>query len=107
MVEEPIDAGRISVALVGKGDGQDGVRGDAFFADQPGDAACDDPGLAGAGSGEDEQGPSVASTAARCSGFRLSISGGKMCVQAGRVCNLVYRCGSTEFPWQHAILKTQ
>src|ERR1035437_4261376 len=36
------------------------------------------------------RGPSVASTAARCSGFRLSMGGCKARVQAGRILFLVY-----------------
>ena len=42
--------------LVGKGDGQDGVGGNAFFADQPGNAAGNHAGLAGTGSGKNQQG---------------------------------------------------
>jgi hypothetical protein len=41
--------------LVGEGDGQDGVRRDAFFADQPGNAAGDDAGLARSGPGQNQQ----------------------------------------------------
>ncbi len=43
--------------LVGEGDGEDGVGRDAFLANEPGDAAGDDAGLAGACAGEDEQRP--------------------------------------------------
>jgi len=76
VVEEAVDAfSHFLGGFVGEGDGKDGVRGDAFFANEPGDAAGDDAGLSGAGTGEDSKGPSVASTAARCSGFRLSMSG--------------------------------
>ena len=41
--------------LLDGGNGQNGVRRDAFFADEPGDAAGDDAGLARAGTGKDEQ----------------------------------------------------
>ena len=55
-LQQPVDAlGHLAGGLVGEGDGQDGVGRDAFLADQPGDAAGDDAGLARAGSGEDQQ----------------------------------------------------
>ena len=41
--------------LVGKRDGQNRVRRDALFLDEPRDAAGDDAGLARAGAGQDEQ----------------------------------------------------
>ena len=41
--------------LVGEGDGENGVRRDALFADQPRDAAGDDAGFARAGAGKDQQ----------------------------------------------------
>ena len=57
VAEQPVDAlGHLAGGLVGEGDGEDGVGGDAFFADEPGDAAGDDAGFARAGAGEDEQG---------------------------------------------------
>jgi hypothetical protein len=40
----------------GVGAGEDGLGGEAAFADEVGDAFDDDAGLAGARSGEDEQG---------------------------------------------------
>jgi len=57
VVEEAVDAfSHFLGGFVGEGDSEDGVRGDAFFANEPGDAAGDDAGLSGAGTGEDEQG---------------------------------------------------
>ncbi len=57
VAEQPVDAlAHLAGGLVGEGDGQDGVRRDALLADQPGDAAGDDAGLARAGSGENQQG---------------------------------------------------
>ena len=44
--------------LVGEGDGQDLERGYALLGDQPGDPVGEDPGLARARSGHDEQGTS-------------------------------------------------
>ena len=56
VADEAVDAlGHFRGGLVGEGDGEDGVGGNAFFADQPGDAAGDDAGFAGAGAGQDEQ----------------------------------------------------
>ncbi len=58
VVEQPVHAGsHFGCCLVGEGEGQDGVRRDAFFADQPGDAAGDDAGFARAGSSENQQRP--------------------------------------------------
>jgi len=58
VAEELVDAlGHFAGGLVGKGDGEDGVGGYAFFLDEPGDAAGDDAGFAGAGAGEDEERP--------------------------------------------------
>ena len=57
MAEKAVDAlAHFVGGLVGEGDGEDGVGGDALFLDEPGDAAGDDAGLSGAGAGEDEQG---------------------------------------------------
>ena len=56
VAEQPVDAlAHLAGGLVGEGDGEDGVGSDAFFLDEPGDAAGDDAGFAGAGSGKDEQ----------------------------------------------------
>ncbi len=56
VAEQALDAlGHLAGGLVGEGDGEDGVGSDALFLDEPGDAAGDDAGLAGAGSGEDQQ----------------------------------------------------
>jgi hypothetical protein len=41
--------------FVGEGDGKDGLGRHAPFSDQVGDLRRDDPGLSGAGSGEDEE----------------------------------------------------
>ena len=57
VADQALDAlGHLGGGLVGEGDGQDGIGRDALFLDQPGDAAGDDAGLAGAGAGEDQQG---------------------------------------------------
>ena len=57
MVQQPVHAlGHLAGSLVGEGNGQNRLRRDAFFADQPGDAAGDHPRLARAGSGENQQG---------------------------------------------------
>ena len=61
--------------LVGEGDRQDVVRADAASRDQVGDPVGDDAGLARARPGQDQTGPSIASTASRWSGFRPSSSG--------------------------------
>ena len=58
--------------LVGEGDGEDLALLRQAGPDQVGDAVGDDARLARAGAGEDEQRPSVCSTAARCSGFSPS-----------------------------------
>ena len=56
VAQQPVDAlGHLAGGLVGEGDGQNRVGRDAFFLDQPGDAAGDDAGLARAGAGQDEQ----------------------------------------------------
>ena len=57
VVEEAVDAfSHFLGGFVGEGDSEDGVGGDALFANEPCDAAGDDAGLSGAGAGEDEQG---------------------------------------------------
>ena len=46
VAEKSVDAfAHFLGGLVGEGDGEDGVGGDAFFADEPGDAAGDDASL--------------------------------------------------------------
>ena len=56
MAEQAIDArGHLAGGLIGEGDGEDGVRRDAFLEDQPGDAAGDDACFSRAGPGEDQQ----------------------------------------------------
>ena len=78
VAEKLVDAlGHFAGGLVGEGDGEDGVGGDVFLADEPGDAVGDDAGLARAAPARMSRGPSVASTAARCSGFRWARRGCK------------------------------
>ena len=83
--------GHFAGGLVGEGDGQDGVGRDAFLADQPGDAAGDDAGLARAGAGQDEQRALGGLDGGALFGIQIGeqrLQGG---VQAGRVLSLVYR----------------
>ena len=57
MAEDFVDAlGHFGGGFVGEGDGEDGVGGDAALFDEIGDAVGDDAGLAGAGTGEQEDG---------------------------------------------------
>jgi hypothetical protein len=71
VTEQLVDAlAHFAGGFIGEGDGEDGVGSDVFLLDEPGDAMGDDASFTGAGAGEDEQGPSAASTAARCSGLR-------------------------------------
>ena len=56
VVEEGVDAvAHLGGGAVGEGDGDDGVRGLPVVVDQVGDAVGEDPGLAAAGAGEDEE----------------------------------------------------
>ena len=55
--EQPLDpVPHLAGGLVGEGDGDDRCRVDAALLHQPGDAIGDDPGLARAGTGEDQLG---------------------------------------------------
>ena len=55
VAEDFVDAlGHLLGGLVGEGDGEDLVGGNAALFDEVGDAMGDDPGLAGAGAGEQE-----------------------------------------------------
>ena len=57
MAEDLVDAlGHLLGGLVGEGDGEDGVGGDAALFDEVRDAMRDDAGLAGAGAGEQQHG---------------------------------------------------
>jgi len=56
VVEQAIDSGaHLCCRLVGKGDGENGVGGDALFADKPCNAAGDDARLSGASTGQNKQ----------------------------------------------------
>src|SRR5579872_5811853 len=55
MADELVDAlGHFSRRLVGEGDGEDGVGGDAALIDQPGDAMGDDAGFARSSAGQNQ-----------------------------------------------------
>ncbi len=57
VAEDFFDAlGHLFRGLVGEGDGEDGVGGDAALLDEVGDAMGDDAGFAGACAGEEEDG---------------------------------------------------
>ncbi len=57
VAEQAVDAlAHLCGGFIGEGDGQNGIGCDALFADEPGDAAGDDAGFAGAGAGQNEQG---------------------------------------------------
>ena len=81
--------GHLAGGLVGEGDGQDRVGRDVFLADEPGDAVVMTRVLPEPAPARISSGPSVASTAARCSGLRLSRSGCKASSPAGRFLRLV------------------
>ena len=94
VVQQPVDAlGHLAGGLVGEGDGQNRVRRDAFLADQPGDAAGDDAGLARAGSGEDQQGAFGGLDGGALFGIQVGELRRQDGIQAGRVLSLVYRSG--------------
>ena len=57
MAEDLVDAlGHLAGGLVGEGDGEDGVGGNAALFNEIGDAVGDDARLAGAGAGEQQHG---------------------------------------------------
>jgi hypothetical protein len=82
--------------LLDGGDGQNGVWRDTFFADEPGDAAGDDAGLARAGSGKDKQGSLGGLNGGALFGIQVGELRLQDGVQAGRVLALVYRSGRRE-----------
>ena len=92
--EQPVNAlAHLAGGLVGEGDGQNGVGRDAFFADEPGDAAGDDAGFARAGSGQDEQGAFSGLDGGALFGIQIVDERLQDGVQAGRVLCLVYCLG--------------
>ena len=92
VAEQAVDAlGHLAGGLVGEGDGEDGVGGDAFFADEPGDAAGDDARFAGAGAGQDEQRAFSGLDGGALFGIQIVDERLHGAVQAGRVLRVVYR----------------